>query len=90
MNFNILMISKVPLWSNSVSKRFSKTVGKPRKLRFDKQRIRNVTNMGSLFQDMLGSDGQMIDTNVDIVFVIDATESMQPLTISLQKIYILK
>ena len=35
--------------------------------------------MGSLFQDMLGSDGQMIDTNVDIVFVIDATESMQPL-----------
>lgn len=24
--------------------------------------------MGSLFQDMLGSDGQMIDTNVDIVF----------------------
>lgn len=35
--------------------------------------------MSSLFQDMLGSDGQMIDTNVDIVFVIDATESMQPL-----------
>lgn len=32
----------------------------------------------------------MIDTNVDIVFVIDATESMQPLTISLQKIYILE
>lgn len=46
--------------------------------------------MGSLFQDMLGRDGQMIDTNVDIVFVIDATESMQPLTISLQKIYILE
>lgn len=35
--------------------------------------------MGSLFQDMLGGGDLMIDTNVDIVFVIDATESMQPL-----------
>lgn len=35
--------------------------------------------MGSLFQDMLGGCDIMIDTNVDIVFVIDATESMQPL-----------
>lgn len=35
--------------------------------------------MGSLFQDMLGGGNLMIDTNVDIVFVIDATESMQPL-----------
>lgn len=35
--------------------------------------------MGSLFQDMLGGSDIMIDTNVDIVFVIDATESMQPL-----------
>lgn len=35
--------------------------------------------MGSLFQDMLGGSNLMIDTNVDIVFVIDATESMQPL-----------
>ena len=35
--------------------------------------------MGSLLQDMLGGDNLMIDTNVDIVFVIDATESMQPL-----------
>jgi len=34
--------------------------------------------MGSLFQDMLGSE-RMIDTNVDIVFVIDSTGSMQPL-----------
>lgn len=35
--------------------------------------------MSSLFQDMLGGSDIMIDTNVDIVFVIDATESMQPL-----------
>ena len=39
--------------------------------------------MGSLMQDMLGAsaekDGLMLNTNVDIVFVIDATESMQPL-----------
>lgn len=35
--------------------------------------------MGNLYQEMLGSDNLMIDTNVDIVFVIDATESMQPL-----------
>ncbi len=35
--------------------------------------------MGSLFQDMLGGSNIMIDTNVDIVFVVDATESMQPL-----------
>lgn len=35
--------------------------------------------MGSLYQDMLGGGDFMIDTNVDIVFVIDATESMQPL-----------
>lgn len=34
--------------------------------------------MDSLYQDMLGNN-RMIDTNVDIVFVIDATESMQPL-----------
>ena len=34
--------------------------------------------MGTL-QDMLGARDYMIDTNVDIVFVIDATESMQPL-----------
>ena len=32
----------------------------------------------SKLQDMLGTD-MMVDTNVDIVFVIDATESMQPL-----------
>ena len=32
----------------------------------------------SLFQEMLGND-IAIDTNVDVVFVIDATESMQPL-----------
>lgn len=31
------------------------------------------------YQDMLGVNEMMIDTNVDIVFVIDATESMQPL-----------
>lgn len=35
-------------------------------------------NNNSLFQEMLGEDFA-IDTNVDIVFVIDATESMQPL-----------
>ncbi|MDO5139430.1 MAG: vWA domain-containing protein [Oscillospiraceae bacterium] len=35
--------------------------------------------MKSLYQDMLGGSDLMIDTNVDIVFVIDATESMQPL-----------
>lgn len=39
--------------------------------------------MGSLMQDMLGAsidkDELMLNTNVDIVFVIDATESMQPL-----------
>lgn len=39
--------------------------------------------MGSLRQDMLGSAmggrGMAINTNVDIVFVIDATGSMQPL-----------
>lgn len=35
--------------------------------------------MSKLFQDMLGAGDMMIDTNVDIVFVIDATESMQPL-----------
>lgn len=34
--------------------------------------------MGSLYQDMLGGN-LMIDTNVDIVFVIDVTESMRPL-----------
>lgn len=34
---------------------------------------------GNLFQEMLGADNLMIDTNVDIVFAIDATESMQPL-----------
>lgn len=33
----------------------------------------------SLYQDMLGRNNLVIDTNVDIVFVIDATESMQPL-----------
>ena len=32
--------------------------------------------MGSLFQDMLGGGDLMIDTNVDIVFVIDATEEV--------------
>lgn len=39
--------------------------------------------MNSLFQEMLGTStvGKdfMVETNVDIVFVIDATESMQPL-----------
>ena len=35
--------------------------------------------MGGLYQDMLGCSDMMIDTNVDIVFAIDATESMQPL-----------
>lgn len=35
--------------------------------------------MNSVYQDMLGKGNLMIDTNVDIVFVIDATESMQPL-----------
>lgn len=37
--------------------------------------------MGSSFQDMLGRGGldNSIDTNVDIVFAIDATGSMQPL-----------
>lgn len=35
--------------------------------------------MESLYQEMLGVNNYMIDTNVDIVFVIDATESMQPL-----------
>lgn len=34
---------------------------------------------GKLFQEMLGAENLMIDTNVDIVFAIDATESMQPL-----------
>ena len=35
--------------------------------------------MDSLFQEMLGASSMDIETNVDIVFVIDATESMQPL-----------
>ena len=39
--------------------------------------------MRSLMQDMLGAsmggDDLMVNTNVDIVFAIDATESMQPL-----------
>ena len=35
--------------------------------------------MSSMMQDMLGSGNLKINTNVDIVFVIDATESMQPL-----------
>ena len=35
--------------------------------------------MDGLFQEMLGASNMNIDTNVDIVFVIDATESMQPL-----------
>lgn len=35
--------------------------------------------MSNIFQDMLGASDMMIDTNVDIVFAIDATESMQPL-----------
>lgn len=39
--------------------------------------------MGSLMQDMLGvsmgGNDVMVDTNVDIIFAIDATESMQPL-----------
>lgn len=39
--------------------------------------------MGSLMQDMLGASmggsDLMVNTNVDIVFAIDATESMQPL-----------
>ena len=35
--------------------------------------------MDGLFQEMLGASNVDIDTNVDIVFAIDATESMQPL-----------
>lgn len=35
--------------------------------------------MDGLFQEMLGASNMDIETNVDIVFVIDATESMQPL-----------
>lgn len=32
--------------------------------------------MDGLFQEMLGASNVDIDTNVDIVFAIDATESM--------------
>ena len=46
--------------------------------------------MGSLTQEMLGtpSIGKdfMVETNVDIVFVIDATESMQPLIDKVKKL----
>lgn len=35
--------------------------------------------MDGLYQEMLGASNIGVDTNVDIVFVIDATESMQPL-----------
>lgn len=35
--------------------------------------------MDGLYQEMLGASDIGINTNVDIVFVIDATESMQPL-----------
>lgn len=42
--------------------------------------------MTSLYQDMLGAANLMIDTNVDIVFVIDATESMQPLIDKVKKL----
>lgn len=35
--------------------------------------------MDGLLQEMLGASNMDIETNVDIVFVIDATESMQPL-----------
>lgn len=41
---------------------------------------------GKLFQEMLGADNLMIDTNVDIVFAIDATESMQPLIDKVKKL----
>lgn len=34
-----------------------------------------------LFQEMLGASNVDIDTNVDIVFAIDATEACSPLLI---------
>lgn len=41
--------------------------------------------MDGLFQEMLGASNVDIDTNVDIVFAIDATESMQPLIDKVKK-----